>query len=263
MVEEERAQFTVIEQVMFLKWCRGGSSMSIQIGEYKVDSFTQKLSRKLKGVILSEEQKQAYEDFYSWVDKQPLYVQKGLKWNPEDNVVAVRERQEFSKSGKLELIKAWFFGKNIVLNDGDIYYAKKGAGETPSTNENFIQSRAQWANPTSQNTPAKTDTWDQFDNPNGAGIAASIKTISSTYPKTNDTGDADNTGDAIDAVSYKHEWTTADFNDGGTTIKNGALHDNASPVNGSKLLTHFSITAFNKTASDTLKLYTNHTFNGV
>lgn len=195
---------------------------------------------------------QAREKFLSWADHEPKRWQRGVEYNPIlDNVVAVLNYNTDEAR--------WVFGRNLVTNDGDIYYAKKGAGETPSTNENFLQARCELANPSSQSTPAKADTYDEMLTP----ITASRKTISGTYPKTNDTGDADNTGDAVDAVSYSYSWTTSDFNDGGTTIKNGCLHDNASPVGSTKVLTHFTITAFNKTSSDTLKLFVNHTMNGV
>ena len=47
-------------------------------------------------------------------------------------------------------------------------------------------------------------------------------------------------------------------------IIGGCIHvGGASPASGTKVLSHFSITSFNKTASDTLKIFVNHTFNGV
>ena len=193
---------------------------------------------------------QAKEQFLSWKDKQPHFLKRNEEYNPKNNIVAVLGQKE----GK-SLIPKWIFGKNIVTDDGDIYYALKGAGETPATNENFIQGRMELRTGTA--TPAKGDTYTSVTTP----VTASRETISATYPKTNDTGDADNTGDAIDAVSYQHDWTAAAFS--ATAIIGGAIHDNASPVGGTKLLTHFSITSFNKTTSDTLKIFTNHTVAGV
>lgn len=169
------------------------------------------------------------------------------------NVVAVLGKGGFTRKPYIQ--KGWFYGKNLVTTDGDIYYAKKGAGETPAANENFLQARMELRN--MADTPAKADTYGSILGP----ITASRKTISATYPKTNDTGDADNTGDAVDAVSYSYSWTTADFND--TAIQGGAQHDNASPVAGTKLLNHFSITSFAKSASDTLKMFTNHIVEGI
>lgn len=193
---------------------------------------------------------EAKEQFLSWKDKQPHFLKRNSQYDPRNNIVAVLGKKE----GK-SIVPKWIFGKNIVTNDGDIYYAKKSAGETPATNENFIQGRMELR--TGAATPAKGDTYTNVTTP----VTASRETISATYPKTNDTGDADNTGDAIDAVSYQHDWTAASFS--ATAIIGGCIHDNASPVGATKLLTHFDITSFNKTTSDTLKIFTNHTVNGV
>lgn len=195
-------------------------------------------------VIEAETFDQRLEHLRSWQDHQPAW------YDPRDNVVAVRTRPEGN-----HFLKEWFYGRNIVTDNGDIYYAKKGAGETPAANENFLQARCELRN--LADTPAKADNYGDMLGP----ITASRKTISATYPKTNDTGDPDNTGDAIDAVSYSYSWTTTDFND--AAIQGGCLHDNATPVAGTKLLTHFSIASFGKTSSDTLKLFVNHMMNGV
>ena len=85
--------------------------------------------------------------------------------------------------------------------------------------------------------------------------------IDNNYPKTND-GDSDNTGAGTDIVTWRTSWTTGDFN--ANAIIGGCIHVGAaSPASGTKLLSHFSITSFNKTSSDTLKIFVNHTFNGV
>ena len=114
-------------------------------------------------------------------------------------------------------------------------------------------------NPGIQDTPAKTDTYGNVTTP----IAASLKAFVATpdYPLTND-ADGDNTGAGVDVATYLVSYTTGDFNANG--INGGAiLNDLTTPATSAKLLTHFSITAFNKTASDTLKVFVNHTMNGV
>ena len=69
-------------------------------------------------------------------------------------------------------------------------------------------------------------------------------------------------GAGTDIATWRTSWTTGDFNS--NAIIGGCIHvGGASPASGTKLLTHFSITSFNKTASDTLKIFVNHTFNGV
>ena len=106
-------------------------------------------------------------------------------------------------------------------------------------------------------TPAKGDTYTSVTTP----ITASRKVKDSGYPKTNDS-DSDNTGAGTDIVTWRTSWTTSDFN--ATAIIGGCFHvGGASPGSSDKLLTHYSITSFNKTASDTLKIFVNHTFNGV
>lgn len=205
-------------------------------------------------IIEAETFDQRLERLRSYQDHLPKFISRGkhANHNPKNNVVAVRTKPE----GR-HLLKEWFFGHNIVTNDGDIFYAKQGVEEAPAANENFHAGRMELQNPASTDTPAKGDTYTNVTTP----IVASRKVFDATYPKTNDTGDTDNTGDAVDAVSYRVSWTTTDFN--ATGIKGGCIHDNASPVSATKLLTHFLLTSFDKGATDTLKVFVNHTFNGV
>lgn len=190
------------------------------------------------------------EQFQSFIDREPKYIARHVLWNPKDNVVAVRIRPESNY-----FVKDWFYGRNLVTNDGDIYYAKKGAGETPAANENFLTGRFEMRN--LADTPAKVDTYTNVAGP----ITASRKTYTVGYPKTNDTGDADNTGDAVDAVSYLTTWVGADFND--AAIQGGCIHDNAAPVAATKLLCHWSMTSFAKGSTDGLKVFVNHAAEGV
>ena len=176
--------------------------------------------------------------------------------DPDNNICAVIKNEITGE-------KRWWFGSNIVTNDGDIYYAKKAAGETPATNENFLQGRAELR--TGTVTPAKTNTYGYETGTTAGGlvtpVTASRKTLESGYPKTNDS-DTDNSGRGVDAVSYKYYWNTSAFN--ATGILGGAIHDNASPADATNLLTHWTFAAsFSKTANDTLTLFVNHTMNGV
>lgn len=173
-----------------------------------------------------------------------------------DNVVRVLSFPEFSPSGKQEMIKEFDYTHNLVTNDGEIFYAKMGAGETPSANEDF--STGFFDISTTAYTEAETDTYNEYDVSGTGSISGSIQAFTATYPKTNDTGDADNTGDATDAVSYATNYSAASWND--TDVEQGAIHDNATPVTGSLLLCVWSFTSFAKTASDTLKVFVNHAF---
>jgi len=172
----------------------------------------------------------------------------GNQINPDLNICIVRENQDTGD-------KTWLYAKNIVTNDGDLYYAQKSVGGTPTTDFGGSDGRMELR--TGSATPAKDDVYSDVTTP----VTASRKAKDSGYPKTAD-DDSDNTGSGTDIVTWRTSWTTSDFN--ATAIIGGCFHaGGASPASGSKLLTHFSITSFNKTASDTLKIFVNHTFNGV
>ena len=172
-----------------------------------------------------------------------------MRINPELNICVV-------KTNTITGEKSWHYGKNIVTNDGDLYYAQQAVETSPTSD--FGGSNGRMELRTGTVTPAKGDVFQQVTTP----IAASIKVKDSGYPKTND-DDSDNTGSGTDIVTWRTSWTTGDFN--ANAIIGGCFHlgGSGSPGNATKLLTHFSITSFNKTASDTLKIFVNHTFNGV
>lgn len=197
------------------------------------------------------------DSFFSWADHAPKYRNRYKSLQAKsDNVVRVLSFPEVSPSGKQEMIKEFDYTHNLVTNDGEIFYAKQGAGETPATNENFQSGRFEIG--TTAYTEAETDTFNQFDVSGTSKISGSRQTFTSGYPKTNDTGDTDNTGDAVDAVSYAVNYTAAAWND--TDVEQGVIHDNATPVTTTKLLCAFSFTSFAKTSSDTLKIFVNHAF---
>ena len=193
------------------------------------------------------------ESFLSWKDHCPSYFSRGVELDPNNNVCIVRSTYD-----GVDLVgKDWMYGANLGTNDGDKYYAKQACEEAHGSNEDFSDStaRIELQNPSSADTPAKGDAYQQVSNP----VTASRKAFDSNYPKTAD-ADSDNTGAGVDVVTYLTSWTTSDFN--ATGIKGGAIHENASPVNATKLLTHFTISSFDKTSSDTLKVFVNHTMNG-
>jgi hypothetical protein len=141
---------------------------------------------------------------------------------------------------------------NIVTDDGDEYYAEAGAqkgGESVTNDFDTMELGT-------AGTPGKTATTSSF-----TLIASSAKVVKATYPKTNDTGDADNTGDAVDAVTWTFEWTAADFSDAAITHAWIAV---AAHGAGAPILTGFAFSggSFPKAATDTLKVIINHTFLG-
>lgn len=192
------------------------------------------------------------ESFESWADSTRYLSEQSRA----DNVVRVLSFPEVSPSGSVDMIKEFDYTHNLVTDDGEIFYAKQGAGETPATNENFASGRFEMG--TTAYTEAETDTFTNFDVSGTSKISGSRQTFTAGYPKTNDTGDTDNTGDAVDAISYAVNYAAAAWND--TDVEQGCIHDNASPVSATKLLAVFSFTSFAKTSSDTLKVFVNHAF---
>ncbi len=157
---------------------------------------------------------------------------------------------------RIAKIKRFIKGLNLVGDAGDLYYAQSAVGDTPTNDFSSATGRQELGNG-AQGTPGKTDTYDELIGP----IVASRKIIDATYPKVND-GDADNTGAAVDTVTWLTSWTKADFNDG--TITGGNIHNSgATPGATDPILTYWTITSFAKTADDTLKIFINHNFLGV
>jgi hypothetical protein len=159
------------------------------------------------------------------------------------NVVAVLLRGD----GSHEVIRT----RNIISSDGDRYYSQRAAGETPT---NVFDALHLGSGAT---TPAKSDTATNF-----AAISGSGKLVSTGYPKTNDT-DADNTGKGATVVTWKFSYAAADgpF----TGITEGIVVVGAAALTaGEPVLSHFRFAAsFNKTTSDTLSVWLNHTAVGV
>ena len=183
--------------------------------------------------------------------------------DPKNNICVVLKKADGTKQ--------WFYGANIVTNDGDIYYAKRACGETPATDENFgeVASGAGATcilnNPSSADSLAKTDAYQHVLTP--IVTSGAQKDCSSNYPKTNDQ-DSDNTGAGTDVVTYKFEWTTSQIDtSSGNAITGGCIVDKDSALgSGKKILTHWNFASpasFHKTSTDTLTLYVNHTMNGV
>jgi len=137
---------------------------------------------------------------------------------------------------------------NIVTDAGDIYYAQLGASESPTNAFGILELAT-------AGTPGKAANRSGF-----TVIGSTQKAHDGTYPKTND-GDADNTGAGTDVTTYLTSYTGADFNNG--AITHGFI-TNVTPGASEPILTGYAFAAsINKTASDTLKVFTNHTMNGV
>lgn len=163
------------------------------------------------------------------------------KWKSEILVIL-----ENKKTGEKQIIKT----KNIVTDTGDIYYAQRGAAETPTNTFNSM-----YLGTTVTPVIAKGDDFADI-----TLQAGSEKAVKATYPKTND-GDSDNTGAGTDVVTWTFEYSAADGNWTGLTE---GIISTASASGTDPILNHFSFGgAFNKDSSTTLKVIVNHTANGV
>ena len=150
---------------------------------------------------------------------------------------------------------------NIVTNEGDKYYAQRGAASTPSYtfNKGMLVVAKSYAR-----AATKVATFRDFK-----GIATSLtgrQSFDSGYPKTNDS-DTDNTGRTADAVTYKRTYSTSQAN---YTIKALGICRFQATSNGAAnsrvLLSYKTLSAaqqVTKTSSQTLVVYVNHTFNGI
>ena len=198
--------------------------------------------------------------------------------DPENNICLVCEHQDGTKD--------WWYGSNIVTNDGDIYYAQQsayvGSGSAPSPN--FFVCSAVLQNPSSadaagsNSTNFKADDESDISNKILTGTATaswSVQAVESGYPKANDQ-EADNTGKGANVVTYKFTWTTGQINTGSTNpITGGAILATGNVTSSSgnaqtiatdaKILTRWNFASpatFHKSSTDTLTLYVNHTMSG-
>src|SRR4030065_1722609 len=96
-------------------------------------------------------------------------------------------------------IKSIVKGKNIVTNAGDLFYAEMAAGEAVTN---------AFANCILGTGAVAADKGDDFSDV--VVIADTEKAPEAGYPMTDDQ-DADNTGAAVDSVTYKYIWLGADF----------------------------------------------------
>lgn len=159
------------------------------------------------------------------------------------NVVAILKRADGTKRV--------FWADNIVTDAGDIWYAQKVNGETPSNNFNTMV-LGNGAAP----TWGKTSNYGTLT----GAIAGSAKVVASGYPRRADT-DPDNTGAGQKVITWTFQWGAADFS---ATGINQAVITVPSPTSTSPILTGFNFSsAFDKTSSDTLKVIVNHTLQGV
>ena len=194
-----------------------------------------------------------------WLDRLVEHVQTRVK----DEVITTGSILAVLRNVHLER-ELVIPGLNIVTNGGDLYYAERAVGDLA----------AQLPIPTNF-----TDASGTFDGImelyNGASavpdkandrsdlvtlVTGSDQVIDATYPQVND-GDGDNTGAGVDIATYRVSYATGDANGAGI---DDVILTNPSPGASEILLMHSEFAApFEKTSSDTLKVFVNHEFLGV
>jgi hypothetical protein len=195
-----------------------------------------------------------------YIEKNSHLVRNPEVFLPDYNVCSLLIKREYSPSGKYDLIFEPHQGKNIVTNDGDKYYAQRGAAETPVPDFASVNNRIELQNPVTPNTPAKTDTYVNIT----SVIVASRKSLETGYPKSNDL-DTFNSGKLVDATTYKYFHDEASFNtDASNNVTGGGIHAaGATPISTSPLLSHFNyLNSFKKESTDQLITWVNHRFDG-
>ena len=234
------------------------------------------------------------EKFNSYMDHTPKFWKRGVELNPNDNVCTVKntlptELNGFTTpAGEGLEYKQWSWSHNLVTDRGDEYYAKKITGynnagaygdtEFKADGIAFHVITGNYGAMVLRNTVISDSAIDQDDTyadvTGGLSSATSdrntTKVLTANDPRTTDP-DNDNTGGAIDQVTWSYEWATGDFSTSSGTpvadLTGGCILDRANnsayAASTNKLLTHFNFASpFEKTPSDTLKIFVNHTFEG-
>jgi len=160
------------------------------------------------------------------------------------NVLGILRRVTGPLAGLGRIIPAC----NIVTDAGDIYFAQRSAGESPTNVFGIFEMY-------SAGTPGKGNNRSSF-----TAIASSQIAMDGTYPKTND-GDADNTGAGTKVRTARSTYSAASFNH--AAITHGGI-TNTSPGASEPMLAGWAWAAsINKTAADTLKVIHNAAALGV
>jgi hypothetical protein len=166
-------------------------------------------------------------------------------------IVAVLENKDTGR-------KITHITRNIVTDAGDLFYAQRavGAATTNFTDgSNVFDGIIEMYNGASA-SPAKGNT-----RANLVGlVSGSAKALTAGYPKINDS-DVDNTGAGVDVVTYAVSYSKVEAN--ASNIAD-IIITNPSPGASEPLMMHAEFgTPFTKTSNDTLKVFVNHTLNGI
>ena len=156
----------------------------------------------------------------------------------QGNVVALIESQD----GR----KRYIYGSNLVGTSGNKYYAYKAVGGSL-----FLANGMRLGTASVAVSAADIDVT--------TSIVSARLSIDATYPMQSDT-DANNTGRGSNVITWRTTFSAATFSQVG--VREVAICDStAAPT---QAVTHaLFAAAFDKTLTDTLTVYINHTFVGV
>ena len=188
--------------------------------------------------------------------------------NPLDDKVEVRGQVVVVLTNTTTGKKRTYEARNLVTTPGSQYYAERGAlltsgtpiGPVPSnfTDTNGVPDMVMelWSDAGTPNSAPAIG--NDYDDMLGTLATGSSQAIDGTYPLVNDTGDADNTGDGPEVLTYRVSYATGDAN---LANISDVILTNPSPGAAEPLLMHAEFGApFTKTSADTLKVFVNHTF---
>lgn len=179
-----------------------------------------------------------------------------------------REKQRFRETCVLvtkdartgRVVQAIEVGPNIVTDQGDKYYAQRGAAGAVSFTFSVGNMVVAKSYKITVAAGGKTATFGKFVGL--GGTYSGRATFAVGYPKTADS-DTDNTGRTVDAVTYKRVYSTSQAN---YTIRAlGICRNGGATSSNGQLLSYKTLTTaqfINKTSSLTLTVYINHTFLG-
>lgn len=137
-------------------------------------------------------------------------------------------------------------GANIVTSLGDRWYAESVIGS-----ETWTPAFMRLGLNTAAGSKGSTDV--------ASYVTASAKAIDAGYPKTAD-DDTDNTSGGVTVVTWRGSWSTAEVNV--NSISEFCICDSGTTT-PTKALNHALFTApFNKSVTETLKVFANHVFLG-
>lgn len=179
-----------------------------------------------------------------------IYRSKGGLWFPDVDEVLPRGNNCLALVGPAGGDLVCIPARNIVTTAGSTWYCQKTTAESPTNAFGIHEAQT-------GGTPGGTANRSNFT----GHVTASQKAHYSGYPKRNDTGiSADNAGGGATVVTFAVDYATGDFTQ--TAISHWII-TNTSPGASEPILTGFAFGApFDKTATDTLRIYINHTLSG-